>query len=595
MVGLFNYYRDFIPKYAGLAAPLTNLLRGHKYQCSIKGMWQLVDKEGKTMRATDIKFNWGAAQNKALAQLKAALSSLPMLAYPDFDCPFLLYVDASQQAFTATLHQHLPLAKCTQDKMAAASLTEANNININNMPTHQQKLDSMLKSIMDTIMAGHNRVGYEMQDDILVYVGPHCTACCLCVLFSDLHIFFHKAHNLGGHFGFAKTALCLGSINHPHLSTTLEAYIDNCLTCLCTKLGHCVGELSMDWILSADRPFHTILVDLLLGLLDCEGLDAALVIMDTFLKLMLTAPCSSSIMSSQLFNSLADLILHKGWRPKIIIMDSDKHFIGVTSQRFATSIGAKLCPLAPYHQQANPVECHIQTLQHVLRAFAMESAKDWVDVLPAAELAINLTPSLTMEQTPFDLVYMVQPDPPLLPSVSNVNIEDHLTIAKACLDSAWQTILQHTEENKPWYDVKHKPLHNLHVGDCVFICTNDQPVPGAQRHAKLDPKKVGPFPIKQVLSCHCFKLGLPPNLYSDNLFDTSQLEPAPKEHNLFNRSLDTPITIDSRGDMHFEVEAIVGQQTFRNYVQYCIKWCSDPHTMWEFEEDLLEDGCKAAI
>lgn len=137
--------------------------------------------------------------------------------------------------------------------------------------------------------------------------------------------------------------------------------------------------------------------------------------------------------------------------------------------------------------------------------------------------------------------------------------------------------------------------HNLRVGDHVFIHTNDRPVPGAQRHAKLDLKKVGPFPIKQVLSRHRFKLDLPPDLYSDNLFNTSQLEPTPKKHGPFNHSLDAPVTIDSRGDTHFEVEAIVGQQTFRNYVQYCVKWCGDPCTTWEFEEDLLEDGCEAAI
>ncbi|SAM69443.1 uncharacterized protein UBRO_20460 [Ustilago bromivora] len=439
MVGLFNYYHNFIPNYASLTTPLTNLLKGHKYQHSTKGTWQLVDAEGKTTRAVDIKINWEAAQDKALAKLKAALSSPPTLVYPDFNCPFLIYVDASQQAFAAALHQQLPLSnsKSTQDKSAAASPAEANNLDIPDMVTHRQKLDGLLKSIVDTIGAGYTRVGYEIQDDTLVYVGPQHTICCLCVPFSELPTIFHKAHNLGGHFGFTKTALCLKSIHHLHLSPTLQAYIDNCPTCLCTKLGHSVGELSINQTLSADRPFHTILADLLLGLPDCKGLNTALVIMDMFSKLMLTAPCSSRITSTQLFNLLTNLVLCKGWRPKVIITDSDKCFIGATSQRFAASIGTELRPLAPYHQQVNPVKCHIQMLQHVLCAFTVESAKDWVYILPAAELAINSTPSLTTEQTPFDLIYIVQPDLLLLPSVSNVNVEDRLAIAKARLDSAW--------------------------------------------------------------------------------------------------------------------------------------------------------------
>ncbi|SAM85678.1 uncharacterized protein UBRO_20381 [Ustilago bromivora] len=528
MVGLFNYYRDFIPNYTGLATPLTNLLWGHKYQHSTKGTWQLVDADRKTTRAVDIKIDWGMAQDKTLAELKAALSSLPTLAYPDFNHPFLLYVDASQQAFAAALHQQLPLSDSDsiKNKSATASPAEANNLDIPPMLTHQQKLDGLLKSIVDAIGAGYTRVGYEIQDSTLVYVGLQHTVCHLCVPISDLPTIFHKAHNLGGHFGFAKTALHLKSIHHPHLLSTLQAYIDNCPTCLCMKLGCHVGEHSIDQTLSADRPFHTLSADLLLGLQDCKGLDAALVIMDMFSELVLTAPCSSYITSTQLFNLLADLILRKGWKPKVIITDSDKRFIGITGQRFATSIGTELRPLAPYHQQANPVERHIQMLQCVLHTFAVESAKDWVNILPAAKLAINSTPLLTTEQTPFNL-------------------------------------------------------------DC--------PIPGTQRHTKLDPGKVGPFPVKQVLSHHHFKLDLPSGLYSDDLFNISQLEPAPKECNPFNHSLDAPVTTDGQGATCFEVEAIMGQQPFRNYVQYHVKWHRDPHTMWEFEEDLLEDGCKAAI
>ncbi|KAJ1035288.1 hypothetical protein NDA13_000708 [Ustilago tritici] len=173
MVGLFNYYHNFIPNYASLATPLTNLLRGHKYQHSTKGTWQLVDADRKTTKAADIKIDWGTAQDKALAKLKAALSSLPTLAYPDFDHPFLLYVDASQLAFAAALHQQLPLSdsNSTKNKSSTASPAEANNLDIPPMPTHQQKLDGLLKSIVDAIRAGYTRVGYKIQDGTLVYVG----------------------------------------------------------------------------------------------------------------------------------------------------------------------------------------------------------------------------------------------------------------------------------------------------------------------------------------------------------------------------------------------------------------------------------------
>lgn len=184
-----------------------------------------------------------------------------------------------------------------------------------------------------------------------------------------------------------------------------------------------------------------------------------------FSKLVLLAPCSCSITSSQLFNLLADLVLQRGWKPRVIVTDSDKCFIGTTGQQFASSMGIELKPLVPYHQQANLAERHIQTLQHVLRALAVESTKDWVDILPAAKLAINSTPSLTTGQVPFDLVYIACPSPPALPSVSDANTEDHLAVANAQLDSAWQTALKHSDKNKTRYDMRHKPLHILNIGN----------------------------------------------------------------------------------------------------------------------------------
>ncbi|KAJ1036411.1 hypothetical protein NDA13_000291 [Ustilago tritici] len=135
MVGLFNYYRNFIPNYAGWASPLTSLLCGHKYQRSSKGMWQLVNTNGQTTKASDINIEWGTAQDKALDDLKGVLSSLPTLAYPDFSRPFLLYVDASQKAFAAALHQELPPSNsyCATDKSAAALPADAIGLDLSPM------------------------------------------------------------------------------------------------------------------------------------------------------------------------------------------------------------------------------------------------------------------------------------------------------------------------------------------------------------------------------------------------------------------------------------------------------------------------------
>ena len=80
-LGLAGYYRRFIPHFSSVAAPLT----------------QLTQKSAT--------FQWGAPQQKAFSILKQSLCSAPVLAYPDFDRPFILQTDASNVGLGAVLTQ----------------------------------------------------------------------------------------------------------------------------------------------------------------------------------------------------------------------------------------------------------------------------------------------------------------------------------------------------------------------------------------------------------------------------------------------------------------------------------------------------------
>ena len=80
-LGLAGYYRKFIPDFATVSAPLTALTK--------KG----------------VKFLWTDQHQNAFQTLKQHLCSAPVLAYPDFDRPFLLQTDASDVGLGAVLAQ----------------------------------------------------------------------------------------------------------------------------------------------------------------------------------------------------------------------------------------------------------------------------------------------------------------------------------------------------------------------------------------------------------------------------------------------------------------------------------------------------------
>ncbi|KAL0152976.1 hypothetical protein M9458_051729 [Cirrhinus mrigala] len=80
-LGLAGYYRCFIPNFSSLATPLTDLTR--------KGQPE--------------KIRWTLTAEEALARIRTALTSAPVLRAPDFSCPFLLQTDASDSELGAVL------------------------------------------------------------------------------------------------------------------------------------------------------------------------------------------------------------------------------------------------------------------------------------------------------------------------------------------------------------------------------------------------------------------------------------------------------------------------------------------------------------
>ena len=80
-LGLTNFFSKFIPNYATLSSPLTDMLR--------KGQ----------------AFNWNAMAEQAFTSLKACTSREPVLSVPYFDRPFNLFVDVSEVAVGIVMTQ----------------------------------------------------------------------------------------------------------------------------------------------------------------------------------------------------------------------------------------------------------------------------------------------------------------------------------------------------------------------------------------------------------------------------------------------------------------------------------------------------------
>ncbi|GFN86676.1 Pol polyprotein [Plakobranchus ocellatus] len=82
-LGLVGLYKEFVPNFAAVSAPLSHLVR--------KGQPNVV--------------NWGDSQERVYNSLKAAVMSKPVLQLPDVNKNFVLRTDASDRGLGAALMQ----------------------------------------------------------------------------------------------------------------------------------------------------------------------------------------------------------------------------------------------------------------------------------------------------------------------------------------------------------------------------------------------------------------------------------------------------------------------------------------------------------
>ncbi|KAE8217699.1 hypothetical protein CF319_g8269 [Tilletia indica] len=537
-MGLFGYYRSFIPGFASIAAPLTALTRGWKYErCGDRS--RLVGEDGSPANADRVEIPWGDAQQAAFDRLKNAIASPPILAHPDPSRPYVLYVDASKDGFGAILHQVFDVDD--DESVKDASTAAVNVLDVPLLPPHFARerwmawlrRDRYFSPIVRAVELGTD-AEWVLQDGLLVRRSDGIVA----LPEGGLPELLRTVHDQRGHFGFTKTFLALRRhFWRPGLSVAVRAWVKHCPPCMSTKLGRRTGRLDVEDDPSV--PFEDVAMDILLGFPRSRaGHDAVLVLLDLFSRMVVLEPCSSSITAEGIAAIISQRILRQGWRPRRLVPDSEARLTGEVMTALAASLRAELSPSVPHHHQANPAERCIQTVKHVLQALCVESRTHWDRrAIPAAELAINATPSVVTGFCPFDLVFVAHPD--IVHSVFDDQehagvgtFPERLAAAHARLDDAFAAVKEARKVQKTRYDASRAPLPDFAVGDEVYVRLPDRPVPGTMEN-KLAPRKLGPFRVRAVLGDHRVALDLPDHLRIGDTFSVSQLDAVPSEPDPF--------------------------------------------------------------
>lgn len=112
-LGLTGYYRRFIKDYGKVAKPLTELLKKGEYK-------------------------WSEKAEEAVRRLKEAVTTVPVLTFPDFEKPFHFECDASRGGVGAVL---------TQDKKPIAYFSKALSARSLNKSIYEKKFMALVMAM----------------------------------------------------------------------------------------------------------------------------------------------------------------------------------------------------------------------------------------------------------------------------------------------------------------------------------------------------------------------------------------------------------------------------------------------------------------
>jgi hypothetical protein len=342
-------------------------------------------------------------------------------------------------------------------------------------------------------------------------------------------------------------------------------------------------------------------MDFVLGLSRTQrGCDSIFVVVDRFSKMAHFIPCQKTSDATHIANLFFKEIVRLHGLPKSIVSDRDTKFVGHFWRTLWKKLGMNLSFSSTYHPQTDgQTEVVNRSLGDLLRSLVTEHHSQWDQILPQVEFAYNDSPNRSTGQSPFQIMYGMQPR-----GVSelrnleqsefrSVGVEDFAAEMQELHSKIRERLQSSSQEYKRRAD-QHRRELQFKVGDLVLAHLRKERFPRGT-YNKLKMKKIGPCKILRKFEANAYEIELPDDVGISPIFNVADLYPYREDEAENQREIQwvKQMPVAEKPQMEKIIDQRVGKKTRRKtYLEYLVKWKGHPieDASWESEADIQKHG-----
>jgi len=295
----------------------------------------------------------------------------------------------------------------------------------------------------------------------------------------------------------------------PGLKEDVKRYVQGCIKCQQNKVQHQKKAGELHPLEIPEGPWQDISIDMIGPLPKSNGMDAILVIVDRFTKMIRLKATTTNISSEGVAKIYWDEIWKMHGVPKTVISDRGSQFASRFMEDFTRVLETKRKLSTAYHPQTNGQTERInQEIGTFLRHYVNYQQDDWTEWLAAAEFTYNDKKHAATGKTPFELNFGRHPwKGNLMVQTELPRVEEFAKKIQESWKHAAQAIEESQKRMKNQFDKRRRNPQGLKVREHVWL--ENKNIQTNRPSKKLDNKRYKPFRITKDIGSGAFQLELP--------------------------------------------------------------------------------------